>query len=543
MLRYLPLLSALMLVTLTSSAWAFQRLGTPVTKLTPNSLEGSIGYGLKCSLSGSHLAVPARDMHRGEGGAVHFYRRTSRGWSLEQIVTPPVCYPDSWDPHPPCGFGLSVDLHEDRALIGSLGGDLPGGGLIGIVYVYEWNGSFWEYTQAIRSPVVPGELGIGFGIALGQSSGTIAIGAQLYPLPDGQLAGAVFLYERDHAGLWQLSETLLPAPYPPAMADLFGASLALGENTLVVGAPVSVGRVHIYRRREGSLWHHVQTVASPSPGSEDHFGGTVALDPVTETIVVGDSQAATAFSPRPGRFHIYERRSLEGVWELQGTFEATEPWANSSDNDRFGSAISAYGGQIVVGGGRTLFEGDKTGSAELFEKKMGNWQRTRRYVLREPSAGMGLAVATDQRTTVVTAETWNKTFGGTGAAFVYEESFGTPGCRQPSPAPTLSLLGTEGSSGEHFLLAVHGVPKGSWGFFAYGHPGQPAPFGPNAEICMSNGYRVLPNPVFGSFSIYRPVPTSVSTPFTGRIAFQFFFTPGSAKGRRLASTSLSHRFR
>eukprot|EP01038_Epipyxis_sp_PR26KG_P006150 gene6150-8477_t len=126
-------------------------------------------------------------------------------------------------------FGFAVAVSDIVAVVGA-----PGSGGIGMTYIYEYSqdDSKWRILQALTDPLsTTGDL---FGNSVAIYSNTIAVAAA------GSSGGTVYIYKRSATGsIFISSQSLLPTAsiYPLDPGDLFGYSISVDKNLLVVGAP------------------------------------------------------------------------------------------------------------------------------------------------------------------------------------------------------------------------------------------------------------------------------------------------------------------
>lgn len=140
----------------------------------------------------------------------------------------------------------------------------------------------------------------------------------------------------------------------------FGRSLALWEDTLAIGAPLTsdiignrqnFGSVSVYRR-SGDTWLEDGAVLVFPRESYDNFGTQVALWGDTLAIsATGEDSAATGINgdrenndaPNSGAVYVFRRG--EASWELESYIKPS----NSEAEDGFGSAIAVWQDTLVVG--------------------------------------------------------------------------------------------------------------------------------------------------------------------------------------------------
>ena len=126
--------------------------------------------------------------------------------------------------------------------------------------------------------------------------------------------------------------------------DDFGASLAISGSTAVVGSPGTralAGAAYIYVD-SGSGWRTkpTATLEDPKTKGHDYFGKSVAVS--NETVVVGAPGTRT----NAGAVYIYVKGT--SGWPRKPTTELKDPEATAGDD--FGRSVGVSGKTILVGG-------------------------------------------------------------------------------------------------------------------------------------------------------------------------------------------------
>ena len=224
-------------------------------------------------------------------------------------------------------------------------------------------------TLADRTNVVE------FGSAVGAVRDWVAVGAYESDLT-GDFAGAVFLYARNLGGTnaWNEFMTLLPAD--SSGDDQFGFAVAMGGDTLAVGAPQhqGVGAVYLFERNQGgsNSWGFVQKVQADDGIDGDVFGCSIAID--DDTMAVGDLNKE--------RVYVFERDTGGGnTWILAQKLDAADV---GSDRD-FGSSIGLHGDSLIVGAPLDDTVNEDTGAAYVFERTAGAWSSEQKFTAPEES--------------------------------------------------------------------------------------------------------------------------------------------------------------
>ncbi len=179
-----------------------------------------------------------------------------------------------------------------------------------------------------------------YGSALAVGDDEVLVGQ---PLSLGD-PGAVFVFRREEDGAWR-EAARLQGP-SPVFGDGFGASLALDGGTLLVsafgqtpfpGGPPKV--VYVFERGDDGAWRQVDRWTPPE-GAEG-FGAQVALS--------GDVAMVGAFAEAEGTGAVYVyRRDAAGAWRLQAKLTGSDTTAG----DRFGARVALSGDRALVGAPR-----------------------------------------------------------------------------------------------------------------------------------------------------------------------------------------------
>jgi len=178
-------------------------------------------------------------------------------------------------------------------------------------------------------------------------------------------SGAVYIFTRNASGTWS-QQAYIKASNAQA-GDLFGFSLALERNTLIVGAPfedsagsdlndnnaTDAGAVYVFTRSSTGTWTQKAYIKASNPDSGDRFGSDVTLE--DDTLVVGafleDSQSSgingdendNSFTDS-GAAYVFTQNS-SGVWSQQAYLKAS----NTDTGDYFGAHVDLSGDTVVVG--------------------------------------------------------------------------------------------------------------------------------------------------------------------------------------------------
>ena len=156
--------------------------------------------------------------------------------------------------------------------------------------------------------------------------------------------GSAYVFVRS-GGVWSQQQKLLASD--AAAGDLFGVSVAISGETVVVGAPFDDGAAGFDQGsayvfvRSGGVWSQQQKLEASDAAAGDMFGSSVAIS--GETVVVGAPLDDGAAGTDQGSAYVFVRSG--GVWSQQQKLEASDAAAV----DCFGFSVAISGETVVVG--------------------------------------------------------------------------------------------------------------------------------------------------------------------------------------------------
>lgn len=209
--------------------------------------------------------------------------------------------------------------------------------------------------------------------------------------------GAAEVFRSTDAQQWK---ALQPLIHVQPNTGLFGASVALLQNTLFVGVPggdisfrqkYGHGEVNVYALRADN-WIRKATLVSPNAQSWDWFGASLAASSAGGRVVVGapseDGEVTDDRLLDSGAVYVF-RRDPDG-WQAEARLVPQHP----DLMERFGHSVAISGDTIVVGtpyqaGDPQSPDADLTssGAAYVFQRRQGAWRQVAR--LKAPDAHEG----------------------------------------------------------------------------------------------------------------------------------------------------------
>lgn len=342
----------LSLFSLSNTTVLFAQEAEEGTKIMATTANHQDNFGKSVAISGNYSIIGAwTDDERGpEAGAAYVYFRADEKtdhWMMREKLL--ASDGESFN-----NFGGKVAIEGDYAFVTAQGND----DFAGAVYVFNRQAGATDAWGEVQKIVAPDKSsGDYFGTSITVNNGRIAIGA--YGEDDkGRSAGAVYTYELK-GDQWKFETKI--HDQEGAANDRFGSSVALTENTLIVGAnrDNKAGSIIIYERKEEG-WSQALKIFSSDGKAKDRFGSSLALS--DDYLAVG-ADGAEGFM---GAVYVFERNlGGENNW---GEVKKIQPLDGDMD-DRFGKTIAMSGEYLLAGseghemgmGATYLFRKDKEG--------------------------------------------------------------------------------------------------------------------------------------------------------------------------------------
>jgi hypothetical protein len=333
-------------------------------------------FGISVAVDGDTLVIGADgdDSNNGNNsGSAYVYIRLWDGWIEQTKLTASDGAMSDY-------FGNSVAISRDTIVVGAWNGDSANDSITGKAYVYTRSGDLW--TEQTILTASDGAAGDYFGVSVAIDRDTIVVGAQRHDTVGGggggggTNSGSAFVYARSsEAGVW--TEQTIVTASDGAAGDYFGVSVAIDQDTIVVGADhadstasgdVDSGSAYVYTRSSSSSssasspggisWTEQAKLTASDAATGAYFGDSVAIE--GDVIVIGADQLdaeTESRASRSGRAYVYTR--AEDLWTEQTILTASD----GAPYDGFGENVAVSGGSIVVGADET---NRKRGSAYIF---------------------------------------------------------------------------------------------------------------------------------------------------------------------------------
>ena len=330
-------------------------------------------------------------------------------------------------------LGWSVAVDGDTLVIGATGDDPDN---TGAAYVFTRDARGWSQVGKLTAAVRRNDAGFGYGVAV--HGDTIVVGAYEDDI-EGDDAGAAYVFTRPAAGWADMTQTARLTASDAAANDEFGTSVAVHEDTIVVGAPEedigARGSAYIFTKPANDWADMAETATLRGQSDGDRFGRSVAV--YGDTVVVGTPEEGT--NDR-GEAYVFTKSAATGVWDDWNNKNASNATASltaldGSSGDYFGRSVAVDGDTIVVGVPYNDYDDpdnntndvSNSGAAYVFIKPAtGGWAtdtETAKLTASERAEDdqFGYSVAVDGNTIVVGAD---RDDSKRGSAYVFTEPQG-----------------------------------------------------------------------------------------------------------------------
>ena len=346
-------------------------------------------FGEAVAILGNTMFVGAKGDNNYTGSTYIYEHDASGEWLLVKKITASDGAGFDW-------FGTSVAISDNTLVIGTHSG-------LGSAYIFERNNggiNNWGEVKKIIPSDIPA--GHGFGNSVAISGDTIVVGA-LWDDSNGNNSGLAYIFERNQDGVNNWGEVKKIIASDTAANELFGHSVAISGNTIIVGATATFnfasGSTYIFERNQGGInnWGEVKKIIPSDGEAVDDFGYSVGI--LGDIAVVG-SRWGDDNGNNSGSAYIFERNQ-DGInnWGEVKKILASDGTAN----DDFGSSVAISGNVVVIGAPN---DNDSSGSAYVFEQNNGgsnNWGQVKKLLAFDGEYGdwFGKSIAISEDIVVV----------------------------------------------------------------------------------------------------------------------------------------------
>jgi len=368
-----------------------------VKKIT--AADGAAGdlFGWSVSLDGKTLVLgaPLDNSANLDQGSAYIFKTENDAWVEDAKPLPTGCSVDD-------AFGYSVSISGDTAVVGTLAADVGANANQGTVYIFERNQGgpdTWGLVKTITSS--DGAADDRFGTSVSVSANSVIVGAYRHAFGANQAQGAAYIFDRNQGGTNNWGEVKKLLASDGTAFDSFGLSVSISNDTALVGsyfhkvgANGLQGAAYVFERNAGGSnnWGESKILTASDGAVADEFGWSVAIS--NDTAVVGAINAKVGANFQQGKAHVFERnRGGANNWGEAKRLVASDGAAV----DDFGIRVAISGNTVVVGAFFHDVSGkENQGSAYVYERDQGgasNWGETKHLISADGAAGDGFGFA------------------------------------------------------------------------------------------------------------------------------------------------------
>jgi len=306
-------------------------------------------------------------------------------------------------------FGISVAIDGNTAVVGAYQNDSNGSDC-GAAYVYEFTGSQWIEKQKLVSS--DGSANDQFGRSVAIEGNSIVVGSY-YGDSNEPNTGSAYVFSR-LGSVWTQQQKLI-AP-DAATNDRFGCSVAIDNNTIVIGAyrrNIYTGCAYVFTRTS-SNWSFQQKLTASDAETGDYFGYSVAID--NNTIIIGVPYDDYSGLDYTGSAYLYKKQDT--TWLEQDILRASD----SSQMAHFGNSVAIDGNWAVIGAYECNIENTNTaGAAYVFANTDAGWvEQQKLFDANSPAYGEDFGWAVAIKNDTILAGCVNDSVNGKQAGAVFE---------------------------------------------------------------------------------------------------------------------------
>ncbi|WP_116107487.1 PKD domain-containing protein [Lewinella sp. IMCC34191] len=264
-------------------------------------------------------------------------------------------------------FGQSLDVSGDLIIVGAPGdsiNDLRAGS----AYLFSRDAGGpdnWGQIAKFTTPDPADYDGFGVSVAI---SGDKAIVGALNNSDEGLQAGFACIFHRNADGFdqWGLV-TKLTAP-DPVYPNYFGRSVAISGDLVIVAddlddeSGTDAGAAYVFARNQGGtdLWGQVAKLIPESRVNQGGFGYDVSI---SDSVAIVAAPFDNALGPYTGLAYVYHRNAGgPDRWSSVGKLMA----ADASAEQYFGRSLALSNDQVIIGAANDDENGENSGAAYIF---------------------------------------------------------------------------------------------------------------------------------------------------------------------------------
>lgn len=322
----------------------------------------------------------------------------------------------------------------------------------GAAYVYAYDTGSQSWTEMQKLTASDATVGDMFGSEVAVFGNTIAVSA--FDDDDlGSESGSVYIFKYSwRTGTWRQVQKLTASD--GAAGDLFGSSLAMTRDSLLVGSAYdddmgsASGSVYVFfRKSTTSSYYEAQKLTASDGAADDQFGVSVDID--GRYVVIGADHDSDKATNMGAAYIFFKNRS--NIWSQIRKLTASD----GVEYDFFGRSVAIDDTTVVVGTKEEEYYSHVGGSAYVFEinttfRRVSEIQKLESASATEDYFGYNVDVLGG--VIAIAAPHTNTGYGDDGAAYLYTYDSGSARWNL-SETISASVVGSGEHMGEDMALS------------------------------------------------------------------------------------------
>ena len=274
-------------------------------KLTASDAAANDEFGIAVAVDGDTIVVGAHQNDSNKGAAYVFTKPESDGWA-DATETAKLTASDAAANDE---LGISVAVHGETIVVGAHQSDSNKGAAY--VFTKPGSGGWADATETAKLTASDGAASDELGISVAVDGDTVVLGAHKYDVDDNGTsipnAGAAYVFTKPVNGWATSTSTANLIASDAARGDEFGISVAIDDDTVVVGAYLdddngdNSGSAYVFTR-DSNGWSQKTKLTGPSRGKGYWLGHSVAV--VGNTVIAGADKSNIS-GPDSGAVYLW----------------------------------------------------------------------------------------------------------------------------------------------------------------------------------------------------------------------------------------------
>ena len=256
----------------TNFTYFYKRISNEWVQTQKIDMQTSSVQNLHLNLTDEFLIFSDSNVETPENfqGTVSVLKNNNGVWELDQVLTTSTPIENAY-------FGSSICLYEDYLVIGADGRNVNGI-WAGSVYIFRYNGTSWIHQTILLAS--DGETDDGFGKSVDMYNNKIVVGASHDDVNTGYATGSVYVFT-ENTGYW--TESAKITAEDGESYDYFGASVSIYEDLIVIGAPEDLNNSSYYGsltvfQYDGNSWLKQFKFIGNAENQGHYVGASVAMN-------------------------------------------------------------------------------------------------------------------------------------------------------------------------------------------------------------------------------------------------------------------------